>query len=37
VVSERYDEQGVTVLFRSDREVVEAFRARLEKSERQNA
>jgi GTP-binding protein HflX len=34
VVSERYDEQGVTVLFRSDREVVEAFRARLAKTER---
>jgi GTP-binding protein HflX len=36
VMSERYDEQGVTLLFRSDREVVEAFRARLEKSERQD-
>jgi GTP-binding protein HflX len=31
VVSERYDEQGVTVRFRSDPEVLDSFRARLAK------
>ncbi|HEY6079629.1 MAG TPA: GTPase HflX [Polyangiaceae bacterium] len=37
VVSERYDEQGVTVLFRGDREVVEAFRARLDPPQMRSA